>query len=649
MLTNQRYIDSLFPHQLAVLLGSHVPIGKQPETGDIFFTSDRDRYAGTYILGVQGMGKSGLLENMIGHCIKRIAPYDQAVIVIDPHGDLVDHCIAQMEYKDLTRAYLLDMTDLAWPFSINLFTLEHPNDALAMTQAIDRIMHIFEVQWPDIMKAQQHLPRYLRAASLVLLSNPGSTFLDMHRLLIDDGYRKQQLKACRDESVCQFWHNYDQLSASMKHQQVDPLSGRLESFQMARPVVQGILGQSEATIDFRKVIENKEIIFIKLPIKTLSQDARLIGTMLVAQIHAALFSFGDVPDQQRPGVNLFIDEFQNFATQDITELFTEGRKFGMKLTVAHQFRQQLPDYLQHSTMTARTKIVFQPQPADATEMARVFPSAETTMKADDLEPKPVEYLLAHRTNNPTVAAFIETYLYPLQKQKQGGTVEIKKPGFRAQSLVRALLQVKEELPPVKVADPTQRLNRLLLEVMESGNLNVVIESQIVDGFANCGRGFYGDFTNSFKRGKLLAPDIEYPYPLVMDNGIKREWTRKPVNGMEQLYHFLFHLRALMSHLAAEPIGKKTSLSSSDVAHMMLQLPPRAIFIRSNDQMAALHTLNTAPQIDGAALTSRIELIRNQTRQKYCRHIEPPDAAKGSRLPQSPKPKPAPKASPWEVI
>ncbi len=97
---------------------------------------------------------------------------------------------------------------------------------------------------------------------------------------------------------------------------------------------------------------------------------------MLSEIHAALFSFADVPAQQRPGFSLYVDEFQNFATPDFSEMFTEGRKFGVRVTVAHQYRSQLPPYLQASSMVARTKVCFQVNPDDAREMAHLFIGGE---------------------------------------------------------------------------------------------------------------------------------------------------------------------------------------------------------------------------------------------------------------------------------
>src|SRR5581483_9873762 len=276
----------------------------------------------------------------------------------------------------LNQTYLLDMEDEAYPFGVNVFATGKLETSVAATQAVERIMHIFEVLWADVL-SQQNLPRYVRAATITLLSNPGSTLVDMYRFLLDDQVRKRMLQRITEPTVRQFWQTqYDDLREAERLRRVQPLIGRLESLFMGRSLVRNIVGQRKSTINFRQAIENREVTFIKLPVKTVTQDARLIGTMIMAQIHAAVFSYADVAESERPGVSLYVDECQHFTTSDFSELLSEGRKFGMKLTLAHQYRNQLPSFLQDSTITARTKIVFQTTPQDGRELASVFPAAQ---------------------------------------------------------------------------------------------------------------------------------------------------------------------------------------------------------------------------------------------------------------------------------
>src|SRR6185437_3742662 len=149
--------------------------------------------------------------------------------------------------------------------------------------------------------------------------------------------------------------------------------------------------------------------------------------ILLAKLSAAIFSFADVPEAARPGVSLYVDEFQHFCTPDFSELFTEGRKFGVRVTLAHQYRGQLPDFLQESTMTARTKVVFQTTPEDGHKLAHLFP-VPAELRTEDIEPHVSAHLLTYGCDDPYVHTFIEQYLRPMLAHKRGRRVEIREPG-----------------------------------------------------------------------------------------------------------------------------------------------------------------------------------------------------------------------------
>jgi len=416
---------------------------------------------------------------------------------------------------------------------------------------------------------------------------------------------------------------------------VQPLLGRLELLFMGRSIVRNIVGQSETSIEFPAAIEQKELIFIKLPIRSLTQDARLIGTMLTAQIHAGVFSFANRPANERPGVSLYIDEFQNFVTPDIAELFTEGRKFGVKLTVAHQYRSQLPDYLQASTMTARTKICFQLTPEDGHELAHLFSGGEGEVRPEDIDPHPTAHLLAYGSDNQHAKDLTEWYLRPLLSQKSGQHVEIAVPrnplDVGIQTNVLGVLtspnplhwfSPKEPAPNPVVADPTTYLDALLYNVMTTGNPTLPIPAPIAYGFSNCGTGFYRQLQLSLNKGWLLSSAVTYPEALVVEepDGSQR-WTRRPENGNEQLYHFIFLLRMTMKHLAQEPIGKRSELSHADIASMLTKLPRRAAFVRSGDDVGVMYTNNLPKPLTGDAFAERLQAIYHQTHERYCRPKE----------------------------
>src|SRR5258708_6310274 len=293
----EAYFDSLSKTELDKHCVTNTHLGYHPQTQDYFIIPDTDRFSGMYVLGVQGVGKSSLLERLIFQDIVKGYP----VIVIDPHGDLVDHVIAQIwenpmdeASATMARLSLLDMQDEEYPFGVNVFSSKKNQTSIAQAQAVDRVMHIFEVLWGDVL-SQQNLPRYLRAATIALFSNPGTTLVDMYDFVLDDTLREKMLRNVLDPTIKQFWeYQYNSKSQSVRSKEIAPLINRLEALFMGRSLVRNIVGQSATTIDFRAAIENREILLIKLPLKTLPQDARLIGTMLIAQIHAAIFSFADM-------------------------------------------------------------------------------------------------------------------------------------------------------------------------------------------------------------------------------------------------------------------------------------------------------------------------------------------------------------------
>lgn len=604
MFISHAYLQSISEDKRRQIMHSRVRLGYHPETNDMLTIADVDRYAGTYVLGVQGVGKSGLLENLIAHD----AQAGNAVIVIDPHGDLVAHCIAQLPQACVPNMFLLDMEDEAYPFGVNVFATGKLDSSIAQARAVDRLMHIFEVLWPDVL-SQQHLPRYVRAATLTLLANPGSTLVDMYTFLLDGSFREQLLRRVADPSVRQFWQlQYDDLSEAERSRRVQPLIGRLEALFMGRSLVRNIVGQRQTTINFRQAIEERKIIFIRLPIKTVAQDARLVGTIIMAQIHAAVFSFADVPERERPGLSLYVDEFQHFSTPDFAELFTEGRKFGVKVTVAHQYRGQLPPYLQASTMTARTKVCFQMTPEDAREMAHIFPPQEEAVSPENIVPKPAEYLLTYGSDEPAVKRFVDDYLRPMQVFKRGSKVEM------GQHLTFDFWH-GTDIRDVVVADPTPYLDNLLYQVMRTGNPDITIPYEVVMGFARCGRGFYGHARTA--SSDVLGPDVRFPHALVIPSGDSYRWTRPPESGLEQMYHFIFYLRMVMQYLSQEPIGKKSAPSTTVVSQMLTQLPRRAAFVRSGETVGVIYTYDTPGHLKTPALRDRVQEILACTRATYC--------------------------------
>jgi hypothetical protein len=609
------YLNSLSYEQRMRVLYTHVPLGEHPETHDRLMLPDRDRFAGMYVIGKTETGKSSLLENLAAFD----AAVDNALFFLDPHGDAVMNIIASLPPQCLPRVSLLDVEDEEYPFGLNLFATGELTTSRALSQAIARIEHLFYVLWPEVL-AQQHLPLYLRQAIIALLASPGKTLVDMESFLTDDDIRADILSQVPDPKVREWWHtNYDRLG-DKRAGQVRPLTNRLGSLFAGRSLVRNIVGQHHTTIDFRHAIEQKELIFVKLPVNTLEDDARLIGTTMLALLSAAIFSFGDVDPAQRPGVSVYADEFQNFATPDFERLLTQGRKFGARVIIAHQHRSQLTDdKLREATLTVRTTVCFRVSPKGASELAKEFPT-----QGGDLEPSTrATKELVSRTADfpPVVRAFVETYLRPIPG---GGAAIVVQ---RDPSLLNRLNGTKPD--KTKVPNPTAALDGLLYDVMRSGNSALPIPLTAVKGLVNGGIGFY-PATLKRRYSYLLTCGIERlprHFVNVAPEGFR--WTRRPEDAKEQLQHCIFHLRMTMAYLAEHPIGKQSAPSSTAVAQKLTRLPNRVAFVHSAEAAGVIVTLDTSRNVTDAELAERLRQIGNQTRARYCSprgQIEHPEKA-----------------------
>jgi hypothetical protein len=596
-------------------------LGMALQQGKKIAVKDQERQSGMYVLGVQGVGKSSLLESVIYQDICKGYP----VIVLDPHGDLIDHVIAQMPDSRLKDTYVLDIEDIEFPFGVNLFHSVGLSPT-QQAQANDRILHIFEKCFPET--SRMLLEKYLGNIAPVFFTNPGYTMTDIPRFLRDDTFRALLLAKSR-YTIREFWEEeYNGMSPSRRQTETASLATRLNRF-LRSPIAGNIIGQSNTTIDFRKAIENREIILIRLPIKTLKEDASLIGTMLVGQIYAAIFSFGDLPLEKRPGFSLFVDEFQHFATSDFAEMFTEGRKFGSRVCVAHQFREQIPDYLASATLTARTIITFQTTTEDAQRIAPLFLGGlSKEIKKEDIVPDPVKHLLTYGHENKDVEHFIKQYLRPLQIMVSGNKVEVTTWEPSAWQSFWGFDE-KSARPTLRT-NPNIYLNTLLYEAQVKGNWMLPIPFQALMGCCNCGDGYYR-IVEKLLKGKqnelidyLRSAVAVYP-------GANQHNTADKLAGLfvfgsgkrddqiDQLLDFLITLRIVMETLVKTPLVHKQAASASDAAQKIVNLPRRLALVKIGNDTDSLRTYDTPAAVSAHMQKQRKQLIQGQTRAKYCKN------------------------------
>ena len=183
------------------------------------------------------------------------------------------------------------------------------------------------------------------------------------------------------KGVVDFWRDeFDRMPRHEQQHQIESTLTRLGSF--TRPYIQHIVGQSQTRLDFTKIMDTGKIVFVKLSSDLSKDHKRIIGTILVSHLVSAVFQRDALPEAQRRHFCIFIDEFQNFAgSEDFAVLFTQGRKFAVATTIAHQERfGQFADNkaILGATDAAGNKVFFRLANSDADEQAPEVTKASPT-------------------------------------------------------------------------------------------------------------------------------------------------------------------------------------------------------------------------------------------------------------------------------
>lgn len=596
------------------LRSSHLSLGSHPETGDELLIPERARTMGIHLIGKAGSGKSSEIKNLV----HQDALKHNAVILFDPHDDLVDECIAELPQASIADTLVLDLRDESFPYGVSLFaeagTFTTDEER---TAAIERIVHIFNVLWPEIEK-QQYARMMLRYAIVAFLDYPGATLPDMIDFFKKDDFRVAVLAKCKDRTVREYFADeYDRFSPDERTRRIAPLMNRLYILFVGRALPRNILGQRVSSVNFRKAIEEHQLIFIKLPTTTMGEDARLIGTILMSQLSAAIFSFVNLPPHERPTVAVYADEVSQVATPDFERLVVEGRKFGVKLCIAHQNQGQLDDYLVRAANGMHTQIMFRVTPEDAKSLALLFPMQRQAVSRDNIDPHASKYLLDYGADDPLVQTFIDVYLRPLQTQKSGRQVEI----VSAQRIsgwdmfLPGSIGADSKKPELNVPEPTPYLDALLYEVMRANNPLLPIPIEAIAGFANCGGGFYPAL--KWRADQDLRGDVMFPAHLANETASGYVWRHRPESDREWFMHCIFHLRMVMIYLAEHPLLKGGKVETFNFAQALIQLPVRMALVKSGDDIGQIVTSDTPRPLVGEALSARRYFILQHTRQRYC--------------------------------
>ncbi len=325
--------------------------------------SDRSRHL--YILGQTGVGKSGLLELLTISDI--FSPFGFAVI--DPHGDYAVNILKRIPEHRLKDVVYFNPADAEFPIAFNPMEIYDPKlKTHTCSELIGVLKRMFESWGP-------RLEYILRYSILALLDYPDSTMLDITRILTEDKFRKEVISYVQDPVVKNFWTvEFASWNARFAAEAVAPVLNKVGAFT-ANALVRNIIGQPKSSFNIREIMDGRKILIVNLSRGLIGEDnAALLGALLVTKIQMAAMSRANIEDiEQRIPFYLYVDEFQNFATDSFTSILSEARKYALILTVANQYIAQMTPSVKDAVFGNVGSIVsFRTSADDAKTMIKYF-------------------------------------------------------------------------------------------------------------------------------------------------------------------------------------------------------------------------------------------------------------------------------------
>ncbi|MBU6500972.1 MAG: type IV secretion system DNA-binding domain-containing protein [Patescibacteria group bacterium] len=294
-------------------------------------TDDRRRHI--YVVGKTGVGKTTMMENMIVADIRA----GRGVGVVDPHGELAEKIVEFVPEERLDDVIYFNPADMDYPIAFN--PIEQVGTEFRHLVA-SGIMGVFKKIWPDVWSARMEY--ILNNTLLALLEYPSSTLLGVIRMLSEPAYRKKIVDNLKDPVIKAFWVNeFARYTQRLETEAVAAIQNKVGQF-VSNPLIRNILGQAHSTLNMREIMDNKKIFIVNLSKGKIGEDnSALLGAMVITRLQLAAMSRVDLPEEQRNDFFLYVDEFQNFATESFANILSEARKYRLSLTLAHQYIGQL--------------------------------------------------------------------------------------------------------------------------------------------------------------------------------------------------------------------------------------------------------------------------------------------------------------------
>jgi len=333
------------------------------------YIQDDDRRRHIYIIGQTGTGKSELLKDLIMQDIRA----GRGVCFMDPHGDPVEEILKMIPPERAEDVIYFDPSDTERPIGLNLLqALDEQQMHFIATAIINLMYKLYDPYRTGIIG-----PRFehnVRNEMLTAYEVEGATIVEVFRILSDPSFVQELIPKIKDPMVRRYWT--DQIAQTAEFHKSEILDYVLSKFGrfVTNTLIRNIVGQSNSTLDLRKIMDEGKILLVNLSKGKLGEEnSSFLGLLLVPRILMAALSRADIPTAERKDFYFYVDEFQNFATPDFAQIMSEARKFKLDLCVANQFIGQVEEEVKNAIFgNVGTIMSFRVGVGDANHMSRVY-------------------------------------------------------------------------------------------------------------------------------------------------------------------------------------------------------------------------------------------------------------------------------------
>ncbi len=399
------------------------------------------------MIGKTGMGKTTLLANLAVQDIQN----GFGLAFIDPHGEQAEELLEYVPKERAKDVIYFNPSDIDWPVGFNIMEIKDPNSRHLIAAGL---MGVFKKIWPDVWSARMEY--ILNNSILALLEYPGSTLLGINRMLADPDYRKKVVDHVTDPVVKAFWtQEFARYSQRYEVEATAAIQNKVGQFA-SNPLIRNIIGQVHSTVDMREVMDSKKILIVNLSKGKVGEaNSMLLGNLIITKLYLAAMSRVDVVEKERADFFLYVDEFQNFATESFASILSEARKYRLSLTLAHQYIAQMEDVVRDAVFgNAGTIVSFRIGAEDSEYLEKEFSPVFT---AEDLVNLPkYEIYLKLMIEGVAGRPFSATTLPPFSKAEEGRKEEIIEQTRKDYANPRAAVEEHistwaqiEQIPPPK--------------------------------------------------------------------------------------------------------------------------------------------------------------------------------------------------------